>query len=136
MDKAIERFLEYVKIDTQSDESSSTVPSAAKELNLTKLLLKQVKEMGIEAYIDEFGILYGRLDGEEGSEPIGLNAHVDTASEESGKDVKPQYIEGYDGENNQAKRLLFPRPKGIPHPLLPYRRGSHRHQRRHPFRGR
>lgn len=114
MDKAIERFLEYVKIDTQSDESSSTVPSAAKELNLTKLLLKQVKEMGIEAYIDEFGILYGRLDGEEGSEPIGLNAHVDTASEESGKDVKPQYIEGYDGKTIRLNDFYSLDPKEFP----------------------
>ena len=97
MDKNLERFLRYVKIDTQSDESSLTIPSQEKELNLTRLLQQELKEMGISSYINEFGILYGKLPGKEGLDPIGLNSHVDTATEISGKDVKPQIISHYDG---------------------------------------
>lgn len=93
----LERFLRYVKFDTQSNENSLSVPSAAKELDLTKFLQKELKELGIESSINEFGILYGSLEGEKNLDPIGLNAHVDTASECSGKDVKPQIVENYDG---------------------------------------
>lgn len=97
MDENLERFLRYVKIDTQSNDQSETVPSEEKELNLTRLLQKELKDMGISSYIDEFGILYGKLDGEKDMDPVGLNAHVDTALELSGKDVKPQIIKNYDG---------------------------------------
>ena len=97
MNENLNRFLRYVKIDTQSDESSLSVPSAAKELDLTRLLQKELAEMGIASSINEFGILYGKLDGDPTLDPIGLNAHVDTASECSGKDVKPQIIKNYDG---------------------------------------
>ena len=97
MDKNLERFLRYVEIDTQSDDTSFTIPSQEKELNLTRLLEKELKEMGVPCYINEFGILYGKLDGEENLDPIGFNSHVDTALECSGKDVKPQIIEHYDG---------------------------------------
>ena len=97
MEKAIERFLDYVKIDTQSDDTSDSIPSQDKELNLSRKLLADLKEMGIVAYLDEFGIVYGKLQGEEGLDPIGLNAHVDTALEISGANVKPQYISNYDG---------------------------------------
>ena len=97
MDKSLERFLRYVKIDTQSDDTSFSVPSQAKELDLTRLLQSELKDMGIESHINEFGILYGKLPGEKGLDPIGLNSHVDTALECSGKDVKPQIIKNYDG---------------------------------------
>ena len=97
MDKNLERFLSYVKIDTQSDASSAATPSAAKELDLSRKLLEELKSMGIDAYLDEYGIVYGKLEGEEGLDPIGLNSHVDTASELTGKDVKPQIVENYDG---------------------------------------
>lgn len=97
MDKNIERFIKYCKVDTQSDDTSDTIPSQAKELNLSRLLQNDLKELGIESYIDQWGILYGKLEGEEGLDPIGLNAHVDTALECSGKDVKPRLVENYDG---------------------------------------
>jgi len=97
MDENLERFLRYVKIDTQSNDQSQSVPSEKKELNLTKLLQKELNEIGISSYIDEFGVLYGKLDGENDMDPVGLNAHVDTALELSGKDVKPQIIKNYDG---------------------------------------
>ncbi|MBO4540960.1 MAG: peptidase T [Bacilli bacterium] len=93
----LERFLRYVKIDTQSNGESESIPSDPKELNLSRLLQKELREMGIESEIDEYGILYGKLEGEKDLEPIGLNSHVDTAEELTGKDVRPRIIENYDG---------------------------------------
>ncbi|MCR5348131.1 MAG: peptidase T [Bacilli bacterium] len=97
MEKDIQRFIDYVKIDTQSDDSSSSVPSTAKQLNLSRKLQEDLKELGISSELDEFGIVYAKLPGEENLDPIGLNAHVDTALECSDFDVKPQVIENYDG---------------------------------------
>ncbi len=95
--KALEAFLRYVKIDTQSDENSPTSPSAEKEYDLLNLLKKELEELGYSPYIDEFGLLYCQIPGEEGMEKVGLCSHVDTASELTGKDVKPRIIENYDG---------------------------------------
>ncbi len=97
VEKALERFLRYVRIDTQSDEGSEGTPSAKKELDLLLLLQKELKEMGIDGEIDEFGRLYAHIPGEKGLPRIGLNSHVDTASELSGANVSPRIIENYDG---------------------------------------
>lgn len=97
MDQALERFLRYVKIDTQSNDESELTPSDPKELVLTRLLKDELAELGITSEIDEFGRLYAKLEGEEGFETIGFNSHVDTALELPGLNVKPQVIENYDG---------------------------------------
>lgn len=97
MDQALERFLRYVKIDTQSNDESELTPSDPKELVLTRLLKDELAELGITSEIDEFGRLYAKLEGEEGFETIGFNSHVDTALELPGLNVKPQIIENYDG---------------------------------------
>ena len=97
MDKNIERFIKYCKIDTQSNSASDSIPSDPKELNLSREIQKDLKEMGIESEIDEFGILYGKLDGMEGLDKIGLNAHVDTAEEITDKRCEPRIIANYDG---------------------------------------
>ena len=97
MDKDISRFLDYVQIDTQSDDTSDSVPSTAKQLNLSRKLQEDLKALGIESTLDEFGIVYAKLPGEEGLDPIGLNAHVDTALECSDFEVKPKIVENYDG---------------------------------------
>ena len=97
MDKALQRFLDYIRIDTQSDDQSESIPSTAKQLNLAKRLAEDLKNLGIAAEIDEFGIVYASLPGKEGLDPIGLNSHMDTALECSGKDVKPHIIENYHG---------------------------------------
>ncbi len=114
MDKALQRFIDYVKIDTQSDDTSFSVPSQAKELDLSRRLIADLKEMGIDAYLNEYGIVYGKLLGEEGLDPIGLNAHVDTALECSGKDVKPQIIKNYDGEVIKLNDEYSMSPKEFP----------------------
>jgi len=97
MDKELERFVRYCEIDTQSDDTSATTPSAMKELNLSKLLIKELAELGIKAEMDEFGRVYAKVPGDPTLDPIGLNSHVDTALEVTGTNVKPRYIEHYDG---------------------------------------
>ncbi len=99
IDENLERFLRYVKIDTQSDDESSTTPSALKELDLARQLMKELDELGIPNELDEFGRVYAYLKGEKGLPSIGLNSHMDTALEASGKDVKPQIHENYDGKD-------------------------------------
>ena len=111
----LNRFLRYVKIDTQSDDTSPTCPSTAKQLNLTRLLQQELEEMGIHAEIDEFGVLYAKLEGEPGLDPIGLNSHVDTALECSGKDVRPQVLENYDGGVIQLGHGYTMSPKEFPY---------------------
>lgn len=98
--KRLDKFLRYVKIDTQSNEESNTAPSAEKEYDLLNLLKEELLALGLkDAEIDKYGRLYAHLDGEEGWERIGLNSHVDTASEASGKNVNPIIHENYDGKD-------------------------------------
>ena len=99
--RAYERFLDYVKVHTTSDPDSTTAPSAARELDLARQLAQEMTAMGIErAHVDEFGIVYGWLSATPGMEDVpalGFIAHMDTAPDLSGKDVRPQIIEHYDG---------------------------------------
>ena len=97
MNENLERFLRYIKIDTQSDDNSTSTPSAKKEYDLLNLLRKELLELGIEGEITKEGRLYAYLEGEKGLDVIGLNSHVDTALEMPGSDVKAQIIENYDG---------------------------------------
>ena len=94
-----ERFLKYVSFDTQSDEYSNTTPSTLKQLELGKELVKEMLEIGIEdAYLDEFGIVYGTIKGNsKNGDVIGFIAHMDTSPDASGKNIKPQKITNYDG---------------------------------------
>ena len=100
MEKILDRFLRYVAVDTQSDENSPSQPSTAKQLNLLKLLCEELKGMGIDAVLDEYGYVMGRIPSNLGGRKVpavGFIAHVDTAPDASGKDVKPQIVENYDG---------------------------------------
>ena len=98
--KVEERFLNYVKIDTQSDEFSDCVPTTAKQLDLARVLVEELKEIGIEdARVDEYGVVYGSVKANaEGYPSIGLNAHMDTATDLSGANVKPRIVKNYDGK--------------------------------------
>ena len=97
MNKNIERFIRYAKIDTQADENTGTTPSTEKQKNLSRLLVEELKELGLsDAYMDEYGIVYAHLDGE--GEIIGLNAHIDTALEVTDENVRPQIINNWDGK--------------------------------------
>lgn len=110
----LNRFLRYVQIDTQSDDTSMAIPSRKEELNLSKLLQQELKEMGINSYINEYGILLGKLEGEDGLDPIGLNAHVDTALECSGANVKPRIVSNYDGGTIRLNEQYAMSPKDFP----------------------
>lgn len=101
----LERFLRYVRIDTQSKEGSDTYPSTEKQKDLLVLLVKELEAAGArEVLMDEHGYvtatLPANLPAGAGDVPtVGLLAHVDTYPDTSGKDVKPQIIESYDGRD-------------------------------------
>lgn len=118
MEKILDRFLRYVAIDTQSDENSESQPSAAKELDLLKLLCKELNDMGVEATLDEYGYVMGTLPSniDKKVPAIGFIAHVDTSPDASGADVKPQIIENYDGSDIALKGVpgLYLKPSEFP----------------------
>ena len=99
MDKILDRFLRYVAVDTHSDENSERLPSTAKQLNLLRMLRDELSAMGVEATLDEYGYVMGSIPSNIDNEApaIGFIAHVDTAPDASGADIKPQIIENYDG---------------------------------------
>ncbi|MGL4742317.1 MAG: peptidase T [Sarcina sp.] len=117
MKKVEERFLEYVKIDTKSDDSTRVTPSTKGQLVLGEKLASELKEIGLEdVHIDEFGYVYAtlRANTENKNIPtIGFVSHMDTAPDMSGKDVKPQIIENYQGQdivlNEEFKVYLSPK---------------------------
>ena len=118
MEKILDRFLRYVAIDTQSDENSESKPSAAKELDLLKLLCKELNDMGVEATLDEYGYVMGTLPSniDKKVPAIGFIAHVDTSPDASGANVKPQIIENYDGSDIALKGVpgLYLKPSEFP----------------------
>ena len=101
--KAYERFLNYVPVWTTSDETSDTVPSADRELVLARMLVEEMKGLGIaDARVDDKGYVYGHIPATPGCEnkpSLGLVAHMDTVADASGENIKPQIIENYDGKD-------------------------------------
>lgn len=98
-----ERFLRYVTIDTQSDASSSSIPSTEKQKNLGRLLVKELLEMGItDAHLDEWGYIYATIPAttDKANVPvICFCSHMDTSPDASGKDVKPIVHKNYQGQD-------------------------------------
>ena len=95
----LDRFLKYVSFDTQADPNSPTFPSTLKQHKLGEYLVNELKELGINnAFKDEYGYVYAYLKGDI-DKTIGLIAHLDTATEMSGKDVKPIIHKHYDGKD-------------------------------------
>jgi len=121
MEKILDRFLRYVSIDTMSDENSETQPSAAKELDLLNLLNDELNAMGVASTIDEYGYVMGTIPSNIDAKvpAIGFIAHADTSPDASGKDVKPQIIENYDGGEIALKGNpgLFLKPSEFPEML-------------------
>lgn len=95
----LERFLSYVKIDTQSDDNSELTPSTSKQFDLLHILENELLNLGVKTELTNEGRLYGFIPGNEKYEAIGLCAHVDTAPDFSGKNVKPKVIKKYDGSD-------------------------------------
>ena len=99
MEKILDRFLRYVAVDTQSDEDSASQPSTAKQLDLLRMLKDELLALGVEATLDEYGYVMASIPSNIGREvpAVGFIAHVDTAPDASGRDIKPQIIPEYDG---------------------------------------
>ncbi len=96
----VNRFLDYVKYDTKSDEESETFPSDPKQLELSKALVEELKQIGLtDAAMDEYGYVMATLPGNTDKDipVIGFVSHVDTSPAVSSKDVKPQIVKNYQG---------------------------------------
>ena len=103
-EKVLEKFLRYISIDTASDPESESQPSTSKQLDLSRLLVKELREMGINnAELDEWGYVMATIPSNlpEGEDvpAIGFIAHVDSAPDASGANIKPQIIKSYDGSD-------------------------------------
>lgn len=102
MKKVQDRFIEYVKIYTTSDESSDTCPSTQRQFDLAQLIVKELKEIGLdEVNIDENAYVTGKLysNTDKDVPNIGFIAHMDTATDITGENVKPKIISDYDGKD-------------------------------------
>ena len=101
MQSALDRFLRYIQIDTQSDPNSSSIPSSACQLNLARLLRDELTQLGLQVGLDSNGFVTATLPANVNHRvpTIGLIAHVDTSPAFSGSAVHPQIIHDYDGKN-------------------------------------
>ena len=99
--RAYERLLKYVSVYTTSDPDSATVPSSMRQYDLAHQLVEELKTLGLEnVHVDENCVVYGWLSATPGCEKqpaLGFIAHMDTAPDCAGENVKPQIIENYDG---------------------------------------
>jgi len=116
--KAYERLLQYVKFDTQSNPDSTTYPSTIKQLDLAKYLLQELFALGVEAHLDEFGYVIGKIPANT-TKPIpkvALIAHMDTSPDASGNHIRPQIIHNYDGKTIvlHAEKNILLDPKVFP----------------------
>lgn len=122
----LDRFLKYVQIDTCSDEESGLSPSTAKQHDLAKILVEELEQMGaVEITYDrEHCYVYATIPATEGYEDkpvIGFIAHMDTSPAMNGANVKPRFIEEYDGNDivlNEKQNIIlrvadFPEMKGL-----------------------
>jgi len=110
-----ERFLRYVKIDTQSDPESPTIPSTAKQKNLAKVILEELKAMGIaDAELDEYGYIYATVPSntDKNVPVLCFCSHMDTSPDCSGANVNPIIHKNYQGGNiqlpNDKTQVLTP----------------------------
>ncbi|MGB6153962.1 MAG: peptidase T, partial [Pricia sp.] len=102
MQHIIDRFLKYVKIDTQSDPNSKTTPSTEKQWLFAEELVEELQEIGLEdVTIDDNAYIMATLPSniDEDVPVIGFISHFDTSPDFSGTDVNPQIIENYDGKD-------------------------------------
>ena len=125
MENIKDRFLRYIAIDTQSNEESESQPSTEKQFNLLRLLCDELKAMGVEATLDDYGYVMGKIPANIGGDipAIGFIAHVDTSPDASGANVKPQIISDYDGSPIALKGVpgLYLDPEEFPE-LLSHKR--------------
>ncbi|MBR5160800.1 MAG: peptidase T, partial [Thermoguttaceae bacterium] len=118
----LERFLQYVQIDTGSCDDSSSAPSTERQLDLSRLLYNQLKELGIkDVFLSEFGVVYATIDAnvDKPCPTIGFCAHVDTAPDVPTGPVHPRVIENYDGSDivlgDSGKTIAFSENSELAH---------------------
>ncbi len=102
MKDVVKRFLEYVKIYTESDPTTGVTPSTERQKDLGRLLVRQLLDLGLEdARMDDNGYVMATLPSntEKKVQTVGFIAHMDTSPDFSGKDVKPRIVENYDGQD-------------------------------------
>ncbi|KEI06780.1 peptidase T [Clostridium botulinum] len=113
METVVEKFLKYIKFDTKSSEESSTTPSTKGQIKLAKELAKELKEMGLsEVSVDDKAYVMATLPSNMDKKvpTIGFISHMDTSPEISGKDIKPKFVENYDGKDivlNSEKNIVL-----------------------------
>ncbi|RTL78305.1 MAG: peptidase T [Bradyrhizobiaceae bacterium] len=98
----LDRFLRYVRIDTQSDPESPTTPSTEKQKDLGRLLAQELRDLGLaDAHLDEHGYVYATLPANTDKKVpvVCFCSHMDTSPDCSGKDVKPQIVKNYQGSD-------------------------------------
>lgn len=113
----VERFLNYVRFDTQSAEDSQTVPSTAKQLDFAKYLRDELKDEGFDdVEMDDNGYVYATLKSNIKKEvpTIGFISHYDTSPDCSGKDVKPRIVKNYDGKDIELSPGIISSTKKFP----------------------
>lgn len=96
-----ERFLNYVKVDTQSDPNSTTFPSTEKQKNLAKILVSELTDMGIDCELDVYGYVYATIPSNSNKDVpvICFCSHMDTSPDCSGENVKPIVHTNYNGQD-------------------------------------
>ena len=111
--RAYERLLHYVSFGTQSDHTSETVPSTPNQKVLAAALVEEMKKLGIaDAFVDDKGYVYGTIPATKGKEDkpvIGFIAHMDTAEDASGDNIKAKVVE-YNGGDvllNEEKQIVL-----------------------------
>jgi tripeptide aminopeptidase len=117
LERVVERFLKYVKYDTQSSMDTKTTPSTPGQMVLAEALKNELEQIGMkEVSMDQKGYIMATLPSNLNMEvpTIGLIAHMDTALDASGKDVNPQIVKNYDGEDIILKNGLVMSPKDYP----------------------
>ena len=113
MENLIKRFVKYAKVHTTSNEDSETVPSTEIQKNLGKILVEDLKEIGLsDAYMDDKGYVYATLKAntDKDLKKIGFIAHMDTSPAASGENVNPQIHRNYDGGDiivNKEKNIVL-----------------------------
>jgi len=113
MTTLLERFLRYTKVDTQSQHDAESYPSTAKQLDLARLLEKELRELGMsEVELDQYGYVTATLPAniDHDCPVVGFIAHMDTSPDASGENVKARVIENYDGKDivlNEAENIIL-----------------------------
>lgn len=117
MKRVEERFLEYIKINTKSDETTKVTPSTKGQLVLAEKLCNELKEVGLkDAKISQHGYVYATLDKNSNKDlpVIGFIAHMDTAPDYSGESVNPKIVANYDGKDIKLNDSVVLSPKFSP----------------------